>query len=193
MAENKYLDIDKSLRWRRVYDAVRNESSIDRIVRLSGACLRKAMNAIREPLFEGGPPQIPLSDLFEAFEHGPEALARVVRRCRGHDYACLFQDAIHGATSRGEAMEQFLSAVYEKIRDQVEHRIACPDGQHTFGRIRLILDQVEVGLKPEISRIARQLASDPRSRLRRPKGEDALVADTKSILNESLLVGLGNA
>jgi hypothetical protein len=192
MAENEYLDIGKSHRWRRVYDAVRDERPIDQIICLFGVCLRKAIKVIREPLFEGGPPQIPLGDLLNAFERGPEAVDRVVRRCRGHDFAVLFQDAIYGATSRKEAMEQFFSAVCEKICDQIEHKIACPDGQRTFGRIRSTLDKVEEGLKPEISRLAGQLAADPGSRLTRPKSEHVLVADTRSILSESLL-GLGNA
>ena len=191
MAENEYLDIGRSHRWRRVYDAVRDGRPIDQIVRLFGACLRKVIQALRKPLFEGGPPQVPLGDLLNAFERGPGALDRVVRECRGHDFALLFRDAVYGATSRGEAMEQFLSAVCEKICDQIEHKTACPDGQRTFGRIRSTLDQVEEGLKPEISRLAGRLAANPESRLR-PKGEHVSVPDTRSTLNESLL-GLGNA
>ena len=88
-------------------------------------------------------------------------------------------------------MEQFLSTVCEKICDQIEHKTACPDGQHTFGRIRSTLDQVEEGLKPEISRLSERLAANPESRLRL-KGEHVSVPDTRSILSESLL-GLGNA
>lgn len=192
MAENEYLDIGKSHRWHRVYDAVRDGIPIDQVIRLFEVCLRKVIKALREPLFEGGPPQVPLGDLLNAFGRDPGALDRVVRGCRGHDFALLFRDAVYGATSRREVMEQFLSAVCEKICDQIEHKIACPDGQRTFGRIRSTLDQVEEGLKPEISRLAGQLAADPESRLTRPKSEHILVPDTRSILKESLL-GAGNA
>jgi hypothetical protein len=50
-----------------------------------------------------------------------------------------------------------------------------------------MLDQVEKGLKPEIERLAEHLAADPKRRLTKPRGEDTLLADTKSILCESLL------
>jgi hypothetical protein len=192
MAENEYLDIGKSHRWHRVYDAVRDERPIDQIIGLFGVCLREVIRVLRKPLLRGGPPQVPLRDLLDAFERGPEALDRVVRKCRGHDYALLFRDASCGTRSRTEAMEQFLSAVCEKICDQIEHRSARPDGQRTFGQIRSTLNQVEEGLKPEISRLAGKLAANPESRLMRPKGEHVLVPDTRSILKESLL-GFGNA
>ena len=79
----------------------------------------------------------------------------------------------------------------EKICDQIEHRIACPDGQHTFSRIRSKLGRAEAGLQSEINRLAGQLAADPESRLR-SKGKHAPIPDTRSILSESLL-GVGNA
>jgi hypothetical protein len=192
MAENEYLDISRSHRWHRVYDAVRDDKPIYQIIDLCGISLRKVIKNLRKPLYVGGPPQVPLGDFLNAFEHGPGALDDTVRRCRGHDFAALFRDASCGATSRREAVEQFLSAVLERISDQIEHRIVCPDGQRTFGRIRSTLDQVQEGLKPEIGRLAEQLAADPEGRLTRPRGERILVPDTRSILRQSLL-GVGNA
>ncbi len=192
MAENEYLDISRSHRWHRVYDAVRDDEPVDQIVDLAEISLRETIRALHKPLFPGGPPQVPLGDLLSAVEDGPGALDRVVRRCRGHDFALLFRDASRGATSRKEAREQFLSAVCEKICDQIEHKIVCPDGQRTFGRIRATLDQVTQGLGPEISRLAGQLAADPESKLVRSRGRRSPVPDTRAILKESLL-GVGNA
>ena len=192
MAENEYLDISRSHRWHRVYDAVRDGKPIDQIIDLTGISLRKVLRNLRKPFYVGGPPQVPLGDLLNAFEHGPGPLDEIVRRCRGHDFAALFRDASCGATSRREAMEQFLSAVFQRISDQIEHKIVCPDGQRTFGRIRSTLDQVAEGLKPEIGRLAEELAADPESRLTRPTGKRFLVPDTRTILRQSLL-GVGNA
>jgi hypothetical protein len=175
-----------------VYDAIRDGKPIDQIIDLSQISLRKVIKNLRKPLYAGGPPQVPLGDLLDAFERGPGALDAMVRQCRGHDFAMLLRDASCGATSRKEAMEQFLFAVCEKILDQIEHKITCPDGQHAFGRVRFTLDQVEEGLKAEISRLAGQLAADPESRIRRRSGRRVLVSDTRSILKESLL-GVGNA
>lgn len=192
MAENEYLDISKSHRWHQVYDAVRDGIPIDQIIDLSEIALRKAIKNLRKPLNVGGPPQVPLGDLLNAFENGPRALDATVRLCHGHDYAVLFRDASCGATSHREATEQFLSAVFERISDQIEHKVVCPDGQRTFGRVHSTLNQVAEGLRPRISRLAVQLAADPESRLTRPRGSRVPVADTRSILGQSLL-GVGNA
>jgi len=192
MAESEYLDISKTHRWHRVYDAVRDGRPIDQIIDLSELSLRKVIKNLRTPLYIEGPPQVPLGDLLDAFEHGLGALDNIVRQCHGHDYAVLFRDASCGATSRREAMEQFLSAVFERISDQIEHKIVCPNGQRTFGRVHSTLNQVAEGLKPRISRLAGQLAADPESRLTRPRGSRVPVADTSSILGQSLL-GVGNA
>jgi hypothetical protein len=192
MAENEYLDIGRSHRWHRVYDAVRDDRPVDQIIDLFEITLRKVIRGLREPLFAGGPPQVPLGDLLNAVGDEPAALDRIVRGCRGHDFAVLFRDASCGATSRREAMDQFLSAVVDKISDQIEHKIVCPDGQRTFGHVHFTLSQVAEGLKPRVSRLAEQLAADPQSRLTGPRGKRILVPDTRSILRQSLL-GVGNA
>jgi hypothetical protein len=93
MAENEYLDISSSQRWHRVYDAVRDGKPIDEIVDLFEISLRKVIKNLRKPLYAGGPPQVPLGDLLNAFEHGPGSLDDVVRQCHGHGYAMLFRDA----------------------------------------------------------------------------------------------------
>jgi hypothetical protein len=187
MAENEYLDIDKSHRWLPICHAFCDQESVDRITMLFADCLRKAMNATRKRAFNGSGPQVPLSDLLDAWEQGPGAVARVVRECRGYDYVRVFADATLGATSRKQALEQFMLSISEKISDQIVHKVACPDGQRTFARIQSVMDQAREGMKPQIRRWADQLAFDPGSQLRRAKGADAPVADVRSVLSQSLL------
>jgi len=189
MAENESLDLGKSLRWRRVLNAVNDNKPQDQIASLVFLCLIKTVNALRKPVVGGTSPQIPLADMLNAVGQDHCEVERIVRRCRGHDFALLFRDSTHGAASREVAAENFLSAICEKFFDQIEMQAVKADGQHTFRRVRSQLDQVQAHLRSDIKRSAQQLAANPNHTLRRPKSLRATEAaiNNQSILKESLL------
>jgi hypothetical protein len=192
MAENEFLDLARSRRWQRVYRGVVEGRPSDQIAPLVAICLRQTINSIRKPSFAEGSPQVPLGDLLEAWEHGPEAVEQMVRKkCRGHDYARLFGEATLDTATPKEALVGFTSAICEKFFDQIAVRGAKGDGGNTFAQVRSKLNQIREYLTPEICEIAHQLSTDPGKQLRRPRpartDAKAISLDTPSILNESLL------
>ena len=189
MAENESLDLGKSRRWRRVLDAVVDGKSAEQIASRAAESLRKTINALHKPVFGGSSPQVPLADMFNAFEQGHYAVERIVRQCRGHDFALLFRDSTFGAESREAVATNFLSVICEKFFDQIEMHTVKADGQHTVGRVRSQLDQVQAHLRSDLKRFAQQLAANPNRKLRRPWANTATEAiiNTPSILKESLL------
>lgn len=186
MAENESLDLGKARRWLRVLRALVDGKSASQIASLASVCLRQTVNALRKPAIEGGPPQVPLADLLNAIGN-PCEVERIVRQCHGHDFAYLFQDSTLNTLSREVASENFLSAICEKYCDQIEMQAVHADGQQMFARVRSQLDQVQAHLRPEINRIAQQLATNPSRSLRRPRSCDANEISTQSVLGESLL------
>ncbi len=189
MAENESLDLGKSRRWRRVLDAVVDGKSAEQIASVAAESLRKTVNALHKPVFDRSSPQVPLADMLNAVLHDPCEVDRIVRRCHGHDFAYLFHDSTLGAESREDAAKKFLSAICEKYFDKIELQVVKADGQHTVGRVRSQLDQVQAHLRSDIKRFAQKLAANPNRILRRPWVSSAAKAiiNTPSILKESLL------
>ena len=188
MAENEELDLGKSLRWRRVLNAVLDDKPADEIAALVVVCLRLSVNALRRPVFGGCSPQVPLADLLDAIGT-PCEVDRIVRGCGRHDYAQLFRDSTVDAKTRREGSESFLDGICEKCFDQIKMKTVQTDGYHTFPHVRSRLDEVKALIKPDVKRIAQQLAANPSASLRRPRssGRSGTGINTQSVLSESLL------
>lgn len=190
MAENESLDLGRSRRWRRVYIAVQDDKSAAQIAQLVISCLKLTIKALRKPAYDGGPAQMPLSDLLNAVGN-PYELEQIVRQSHGHDFARLFRDSTIGVISREVATERFLSAIDEKFFDQIEMRAVQTDGKFTFLRLRSKFNEVQNLIQPEVKHIAQQLVANPNSSLPRRRSSVISEIDTQSMLGESLL-GLSN-
>lgn len=186
MAENESLDLGKSLRWRRVLRAMLDDRPAEEIATLVAVCLRQSVKALREPA-GGRYPQVPLADLLDA-AGDPREVDRIVRRCNGHDFVRLFRDSAAYAKTREEALVRYLGGMMEKFFDQIEYR-AVQSGRCTFPDVRSRLDQVKALVKPDVERIARQLAANPKSSMPRSRSGagSGTAINTESVLSESLL------
>ncbi len=132
---------------------------------------------------------MPLADMLDAVVHDPCEFERIVRRCRGHDFALLFRDSTLGVRSRKVAAENFLSSIVEKFCDKIEIQAVKDGEQYTLPYIRSQLDQVQAHLRSDIKKLSQQLAANPNRALRRPRLNRATesLINIPSILKESLL------
>ena len=188
MAENEELDLGKSRRWRRVLSAVLDDKPAEEIAPAAVESLMRNVKALRKPAFWGRSPQVPLADLLDAVGGDPHEIDRIVRRCNGHDFVRLFRDSAAYAKTREEALVRYLGGMMEKFFDQIEYR-AVQSGHCTFPDVRSRLDQVKVLVKPDVERIARQLAANPNSSMPRSRSVagSGTAINTESVLSESLL------
>jgi hypothetical protein len=72
MAENAYLDLNKSRRWQRVLRAWHENQPPEVIGAISEECLINQIKASSKPKYQGRPPQIPLDRLLGVWDNGPE-------------------------------------------------------------------------------------------------------------------------
>lgn len=181
------MDLGNSPRWRRVLNVVLDDKSAEEIAPVVVESLRLNLKALRKPIW-GHSPQVPLADLLDAVEGDPRVIDQIVRQCKGHDFVRLFRDSAAYAKTREEALVRYLGGMIEKFFDQIEYR-AVQRGHCTFPDVRSRLYQVKVLVKPDIERIARQLAANPNSSIPRPRSGagSGTAINTETVLNESLL------
>jgi len=194
MAENESLDLGRSLRWRRVLTALLVGQSTEHMARLVDICIRRTVNALREPATRNGPCQVRHDELFEAWERGPQELRRAVREHQGHDFAVLFSQSTAGAASREDAAVKYLGAIVDKYFDQIKHRSMSWDGVHSVLTVSAQLEAVRARLEPDMKRYAANLARSPKKSLVSKRGASrgrVPAFDTESVLKESL-IGLGH-
>src|SRR5262245_11123447 len=90
MAENESLDLANpgGQRWNQFHDAVRKGSSSENAAEIARRKLPAALRKAFKEFVENG---VSFDQLLAA-RHDPKALARLVRKCDGHEYAHLFAE-----------------------------------------------------------------------------------------------------
>lgn len=186
MAENESLDLFKTRRWQRVYDAILKGRSASQLASLTYSCLRQTISALQKRILPNGPPQVVLDDLFDAVGDRIK-MRELVRLHKGHDFAVLFHDSAICALTRENASESFLNAICDKYFDQIALLAIQNDHTQRFPRIRNQIEQAKAIMRPELENLAKQLAANPSKRLRRSRKVESVAIDTHSLLGESLL------
>lgn len=192
MAENETLDLGdrRNRRWRHLRDGVLSGANAEETADLAARCVQGVMKRIlRYDPIRGGP-EYPLSDLLSAMERGPTAVAEVLDRCEGHQYAHLLAEE----SSDGGA-EAVLSRHFERVVGNFMDQIGVNATPERFGSFREFQDfrrQVEEQARPQLRELAKQVAANPNKPPRSaPRSRAEKEQASVTILRESLLSRAG--
>jgi hypothetical protein len=188
MAENESLDLGKpgGQRWIDVVDAVKKQQSPEMVAHKASRKLPKALRKAFKEFAEAGVS-------FEEFlrnRNDPKALARLVRKCQGHEYAHLFAEtaAAEADADNCQLIGAFSNGIVDRVTDQIIQELAGGTVWPDLPSIRRFFSQVRRCLEPDIQRIAKKLADDPSwsPTVRRGK-KDGVANPTQDLLTVSLL------
>ena len=191
MAENESLDLGHpgGQRWLHVHDAVKKQQSAEEVAH---TVTRKLPQALRKAFKEFVEVGVTVEQFFDA-RHDPKAMARLVRKCQGHDYAHLLAEtaAVEFGSDNRQFITTFLNGIVERVSDQITHDVAGTAAWPDIAGVRDFFARVETCVATDVQRIAAKLASDPRwSPTVKSKSKDAAINPTKELLSMSLL-GIG--
>jgi hypothetical protein len=191
MAENESLDLANpgGQRWNHVLDSVRKGKSADDVAHKMS---RKIPAALRKALKEFAEAGVTLEALLKV-RHDPKQLARLVRKCQGHEYAHLFATTANsqGLAGNEEMMSAFVGAVVERVTDQIIQEVGGTEQWNDLRSLHTFFDQVKQRLESDLQRISRKLAVNPGwSPTARPREKEEVTDPTQDLLSMSL-IGVG--
>lgn len=188
MAENESLDLGNpgGQRWNQFHDAVRKGNPPENAAEIAQRKLPAALRKAFKEFVEHG---VSFDQLLAA-RHDPKALAKLVRKCDGHEYAHLFADtaASERTSSNDDLVRSFLNGIVERICDQISQSVVGSAIWQSIPKVRDYLRDVRKHWEPDIQRIAKKLAKDPTwnpTRGSRKKAEKS--DDTQQLLGMSLM------
>ena len=189
MAENESLDLrlPGGQRWIHVLDAVKKKQSPEEVAHKAS---RKLPSALRKAFKEFAELGVSFAD-FADNRHDAKALARLVRKCQGHEYAHLFAEtaAADANLDSRHMLHSFLNGIVDRVADQITQDVAGSEKWPDFVSIHDLFSKVRICLEPDLQRIAKKLAADPTwspTILRRKQTEEA-INPTEELLSMSLL------
>jgi hypothetical protein len=125
-----------------------------------------------------------------AARNDPKSLARLIRKCQGHEYAHLFEQTAVSEPSADEKqlIRSFLSAVIDRVGDQITQELAGTGSWPEIPALHDFLLLMRRAMEQEIQRVAAKLAKNPgwSPTVRKRKHED-VVNPTQDLLSVSLL------
>lgn len=168
MAENESLDIDKSRRMKKVFDAFRTGTSCQEVAAELGRAITRGLRKALKQFREKG---VTLAELLNS-RHNPQALRAWLRQVQGHDYARLFVEAAvtSGPTER-DCVAGWIDAILDKVTDQICHRVAGSDHYPTFEETQAFTGEVRNELNPAVERLIKNLVNDPNWLPKLPRGK----------------------
>ncbi len=184
VAENEYLDSTKARRWQSVAQAICDYGSVEEVTDKMADCLYKTLRQIQKDL--------PLKDLIQSLGD-PEQLRGLCEQIDGaHDVKDFLIDAAGQDGDLEDKLSHFIDQSLENCLYDVPYLVAKSSSEISTTQARSIVRSAAHSLKPVIERLARQLAENPTSKLRRtghrkPPGDKA--DKTEKMLGESLLAG----
>jgi len=191
MAENESLDLGDpgGQRWRHVHDAVRKKQSPEEVAHKVTRKLPQALRKAFKEFIEAG---VTVEQLLEN-RHNPKAMAQLVRKCQGHDYAHLLAEtaAVETNADDRQFFMSFATGVVERVFDQITQDVAGCTAWPSITGVREFIARVQPLIDGDVKRIAAKLASDPTwlpTVKSKAKGE--AVNPTKELLTMSL-IGMG--
>jgi hypothetical protein len=187
MAENESLDLGKpgGQRWIHVLDAVKKRQSPEIVAHKAS---RKLPQALRKAFKEFAE----LGVSFEQFlqnRNDPKALARLTRKCQGHEFAHLFAEtaAAEINADNRQLIGSFLNGIVDRVTDQIVQEVVGKSWPDLIS-VRDLFSQMRRCMEPDIQRIAKKLDHDP-SWLPtvRSRKKDDVENPTQDLLTVSLL------
>lgn len=120
----------------------------------------------------------------------PKALARMTRKCQGHEYAHLFAETA-AAEANGDDRQLitcFLNGIVARVTDQIIQQVAGSTAWPDLISIRDFFSKVHHCLDSDIQRVAQKLADDPDwSPTVRSRKKDEAANPTQELLSVSLI------
>jgi len=188
MAENESLDLRNpgGQRWKHVLDAVKKRESPEMVAYKAS---RKLPVALRKAFKEFAESGVSFEQLL-ANRNDPKALARLIRKCQGHEYAHLFAEtaAAEAKAADPQLLGFFLNGIVDRVTDQITQEVAGTTPWPDIPSVRDLFSQVRCCVEPDVQRIAKKLANDPNwnPTVRKRKQDDA-TNPTQDLLTVSLL------
>lgn len=187
--ENESLDLREpgGQRWKHLLSAVRKKLPIEETVRQVELKLPKA---IRKAFAEFSECGVSFSELLEN-RNDAAKLEMLVRKCKGHEYARLFQSTCIALplSSDSELLVQFNTSILDRFQDQVRHSVLGNEWT-SLDQLNDYQQKIKEGSKPDICRIADQLLKNPdRPPTVKPATKEQKSKDKETLLKTSLLGG----
>lgn len=161
MAENESLNLGSqdARRWDEVYNGIRDGTPWDKIAPKVSKKLHEAFRKVFKQLAEKG---VPFEQLFAARE-SPGTLNQLVKNSGNHPYAVLFRDVCMSESSKEAegVVKSFVWAIWETISDQIEHRLASPEGGRSLVEFQIAVNEVNQLIESDVNRLAQKLAENP--------------------------------
>lgn len=187
MAENESLDLGGAYakRWDVPFDSVRRGASCKDVARKVESALYSGLRKTLKQLEECG---VSLSDLLSR-RNSRQAVRQLIRKAQGHQYVQLFDAAVASSgTSEGECLRGWVDAIFDKVSDQICHRVAGKENWPTFYDVQKFMQEVRQTLEPTFERIVANFEKDPAWKLRRAASKEQAPANpTAELLGMSLL------
>jgi len=189
MAENESLDLGGAYakRWDVPFDSVRKGESCRDVARKVESAMYSGLRKSLKQLQEYG---VTLADLL-AQRNSRQALRQLIRKTQGHHYVELFDAAVASSgTSEGECLRGWVDAIFDKVSDQICHRVAGKENWPTFYDVHSFMHDVQQTLEPAVERLVTNFEKDPEWKPKRAASKEQSTADpTAELLGLSLLGG----
>jgi len=182
MAENETLD---SVRWKRLVQSMANGDSVQLSTEKARSALYGGLKKALQQFQEAG---ISLGDLIRQ-DFSREALGRVLRQTKAHEYATQLQDAVSLSRSGlRDRLTAWLNGVLDSALDRVA--VECLGGPscQVADSLHERLVLVRQSLQPDIERIVENLVADPEWRPKQPS-VSRTTDPTAELMNLSLRAG----
>lgn len=161
MAENESLDLcdPGGQRWNHVHDAVRKGLPAEEVARIASRKLPRALAKTFKELVEAG---VSFGDFLRS-RGNSEALERLVRKAKGHQYAHLFAETakMESAGDDRQLITSYLDGIVERVSDQIVQAVGGSARWPSYPEVREFLGDVRRHMDEDMHRIATKLAKNP--------------------------------
>lgn len=184
MAENEYLSLRSSRRWRPVFKSVCEGGQVEEIAEQTKRCVRDTLRKVLK--------LIPFKELLDAACNNPEALPGIIKTCKkGRDYARLFEQVAEKGASRETIIGRFQNAICESFFEQIRQRAVLTNAsRESPSTLRGRLKQARDILQKDFQHIAANLSKNPDARICLPRGKKKTRGErAKEVLSHSLFGG----